>query len=62
MNIHVSRPVASSTQQTAEGLSRRRWTVADIIRMQDSGIIDRRERFELIDGEIVPMASKGVPH
>ena len=30
--------------------------------MQDAGIIDRRERFELIGGEIVPMAAKGVPH
>ena len=30
--------------------------------MQDAGIIDRRERFELIGGEIVPMAANGVPH
>ncbi len=47
---------------TAEGLPGRRWSVADIERMQDAGIIDRHERFELIGAEIVPMASKGVPH
>ena len=61
MNVHVSRPAVPATL-TAEGLPRRRWSVADIERMQDAGIIDRHERFELIGGEIVPMASKGVPH
>ncbi len=61
MNLHVSRPVAPSTQ-AAEGLPRRRWSMADILRMQDAGIIDRHERFELIGGEIVPMSPKGAPH
>ena len=61
MNVHISRPAVSTTL-SAEGLPRRRWSVADIIRMQDVGIIDRRERFELIGGEIVPMASKGAAH
>lgn len=52
----------ASTRQSADGLPRRRWSVADIIRMQEAGIIDPNERFELIDGEIVPMASKGAAH
>jgi len=30
--------------------------------MVDAGIIDGRERFELIGGEVVPMSPKGVPH
>lgn len=34
-----------------------RLTVADIYRLQDEGIIGDRESFELIDGEIVPMAA-----
>ena len=61
MNVHVSRPAAPPTM-TAEGLPRRRWSVSDIERMQDAGIIDRHERLELIGGEIVPMAPKGIPH
>jgi Uma2 family endonuclease len=61
MNIYVQRPVVSTTQ-AAEGLPRRSWTVADILKMMDAGIIQARERFELIGGEIVPMSPKGVPH
>ena len=61
MNVHVSRPAAPATL-TAEGLPRRRWSVADIERMQDAGIVDRHERFELIGGEIVPMSPKGSWH
>ena len=30
--------------------------------MMDAGIIGRRERFELIGGEIVPMSPKGIAH
>ena len=43
-------------------MPRRKWTVADIERMQEAGIIGWDERFELIGGEIVPMASKGAQH
>ena len=34
----------------------------DIRRMIDAGVIDEDERFELIEGEIVPMQAKSVAH
>ena len=39
------------------GILPARLTVADIYRLQDEGVIDDRESFELIEGEIVPMAA-----
>jgi Uma2 family endonuclease len=50
------------TTRAAEGLPRRPWTVTDIERMVAAGIIDEKERFELIGGEIVPMSPKGNWH
>ena len=50
------------TTQAAEGLVRRRWTVAEIEAMVQAGIIGEHERFELIGGEIVPMNAKGIHH
>jgi Uma2 family endonuclease len=50
------------TSQAAEGMARRRWTVAEIEEMVRAGIIDPKERFELIDGEVVPMSPKGAKH
>jgi len=52
MRTHVTR--------AAEGFDRRSFTVAEILRMQDAGIISEDENFELIEGEIVPMQAK--PH
>ena len=46
----------------AEGLARRAFTVQDVIRMVETGILGRDERFELIGGEIVPMSPKGIRH
>ena len=46
----------------AEGFPRRAFTVEDIGRMIEAGIIGEDERFELIEGEIVMMASKGIAH
>jgi Uma2 family endonuclease len=46
----------------AEGLDRRAFTVEDVIRMVELGILGRNERFELIGGEIVPMSPKGIRH
>jgi Uma2 family endonuclease len=54
MTVHVT--------QGAEGLSRRAFTVADIERMIATGIIAHDENFELIEGEIVPMAAKYHAH
>ncbi|HEY1454237.1 MAG TPA: Uma2 family endonuclease [Roseiarcus sp.] len=50
MRTHVTR--------AAEGFDRRSFTVAEILRMQDAGIIPEEENFELIEGEIVPMQAK----
>jgi Uma2 family endonuclease len=43
----------------AEGFPRRAFTVDDIARMIEAGILGKDERFELIEGEIVMMAPKG---
>jgi Uma2 family endonuclease len=52
--------VAATT--AAEGFPRRAFTVEDIGRMIEAGIIGEDEKFELIDGEIVMMAAKGIVH
>jgi Uma2 family endonuclease len=54
MNAPISR--------AAEGFDRRAFTVSDVLRMIEAGIIDEEERFELIEGEIVPMSPKGNQH
>ncbi|MGO8953668.1 MAG: Uma2 family endonuclease [Rhodomicrobium sp.] len=47
------------TTQAAEGMVRRRFTVAELEAMVAAGIIDEDERIELIGGEVVPMSPKG---
>ncbi len=59
MNTYFRQP---ETTQAAEGLPRRAWTVAEIEAMVKAGIIEEDERFELIDGEVVPMSPKGNRH
>ncbi len=39
-----------------------RFTLDDVLRMQDAGILDESARVELIDGGLVEMASEGAPH
>lgn len=46
----------------AEGFPRRAFTVDDIARMIDAGIIGEDEKFELVEGEIVMAAAKGFAH
>lgn len=48
--------------RAAEGFPRRSFTVAEIRRMVDAGIIAEDENFELIEGELVPMSAKGNQH
>ena len=62
MNQHYRPPRLAPTTNAAEGLLRRRFTVAEIDAMVEAGIVDEGERFELIGGEVVPMASKGYVH
>ena len=54
MNIAVTR--------AAEGLPRRAFTVDDISRMMEAGIIGEDENFELIEGDLVVMAAKHIGH
>ena len=56
MNVHVQRQPGLTT--AAEGLPRRAFSVKDVLRMQKTGVIGPDEKFELVEGEIVPMQSK----
>jgi Uma2 family endonuclease len=51
-----------SVTQAAEGLPRRRFTVAEVESMVAAGILADDERLELIGGELVPMSPKGNQH
>jgi Uma2 family endonuclease len=62
MNEHLRPSRFPGTTQAAEGLPRRRWTVAEIKAIMAQGIILEDERFELVGGEVVPMSPKGVRH
>jgi Uma2 family endonuclease len=48
--------------RAAEGLDRRGFTLDEVEKMVAAGVIDPDERFELIDGEIVPMNAQAMPH
>lgn len=60
MNVVLLQP--PKTTRGADGFDRRAFTVADIVRMQEAGILDEDESFELIDGEIVCMQAKNYAH
>jgi Uma2 family endonuclease len=62
MNEQLRPASLAPTTQAAEGLPRRRWSVAEIREMMAKGIILENERFELIGGEVVPMSPKGNRH
>jgi Uma2 family endonuclease len=62
MNEHLRPDRLAATTQAAEGLPRRRWTVAELEAAVAKGIISEDERFELIGGEAVPMCPKGRRH
>ena len=50
------------TTNEAEGLPRRRFTIAEVEDMTRAGILQEHDRIELIGGELVPMAPKGSFH
>ncbi len=54
MNVAITR--------AAEGFPRRAFTVDDISRMIEAGVIGEDENFELIEGDLVVMAAKHVAH
>ena len=55
-------PAAKLTTSAAEGLPRRRFTVAEVEAMVAAGVVEEDERVELIGGELVPMSPKGIRH
>jgi Uma2 family endonuclease len=48
--------------RAAEGLDRRGFSLDEVEKMIAAGVIDPDERFELIEGEIVPMNPQAMPH
>ena len=58
MNEQLRPRALTIATQAAEGLPRRRWSVAEIEEMVAKGILGEDERFELIGGEVVPMPPK----
>jgi Uma2 family endonuclease len=48
--------------RAADGLPRRAFTVEDIDRMIEAGVIGENERFELIEGDFVMMSAKHAGH
>ncbi len=51
-----------ATTQVADGLPRRAWTVDEVERMVEVGILREPEPFELIGGELVAMTPKDRRH
>lgn len=62
MNLALRSASFPPTSQAADGLPRRRFSIAEIEAMVQAEIISEDERFELIGGEIVPMSPKGARH
>lgn len=69
MNKHVRlrskaerKTTSLPTTQGAEGLPRLAWDRARIEAAVTAGVFQESDRFELIDGEIVPMSPKGIRH
>ncbi len=60
--MHLRDKDLDMATRAAEGLPRRRFTVAEIEAMVAAGILDEDERIELIGGEVVPMSPKGNHH
>jgi Uma2 family endonuclease len=60
--MNVNALILPFTTTAAEGLPRRRFTVDELYRMTEAGILGEHERIELIGGEIVPMSPKGRHH
>jgi Uma2 family endonuclease len=53
---------AARVTSAAEGLPRRRFTIAEVEAMVAAGVMGEDERVELIGGELVPMSPKGNQH
>jgi Uma2 family endonuclease len=60
MTMNVS--AQSRVTRAAEGLPRRRFTVAEVEAMVTAGVMGEDERIELVGGELVPKSPKGNQH
>src|SRR5260370_1453118 len=58
----IMRATGARATRAAEGLPRRRFTVAEVEAMVEAGVMEEDERVELIGGELVPMSPKGNQH
>jgi Uma2 family endonuclease len=56
------RALSTRITTAAEGLPRRRFTVAQVEAMVAAGVMEEDERIELIRGELVPISPKGIQH
>ena len=56
------RSAVARVTTAAEGLPRRRFTVAEVEAMVAAGVMEEDERVELIGGELVPMSPKENQH
>ena len=61
-NPSFGSPPRPATTRVADGLPRRAFTVDDVERMLQLGILREPEPFELIGGELVAMAAKNRQH
>ena len=59
MNLALGKKLLT---HAADGFDRLAFTIHDIKRMTEAGILDEDDKFELIEGEIVWMQSKHFPH
>ncbi len=62
MDTFAQVPTERRTTQAAEGLPRWRWTTEELVRLKQLGVFGDMDRFELFDGEIVPMSPVGRRH
>jgi Uma2 family endonuclease len=60
--MYRSRAVNVAVTRAAEGFPRRAFSVDDVRRMMEAGIIGIDEKFELIEGELVMMSAKSIAH
>jgi Uma2 family endonuclease len=60
MNFHLYQ--GQDVTRAADGFDRRAFTVDEVLLMQEVGIIDPDERFELLEGDIVLMQANNYVH
>jgi Uma2 family endonuclease len=62
MDVAITRPPSRAVTRAADGFARRAFTVDDISKMMDAGLLGSEERFELIEGDIVMSSAQHIGH